>query len=116
VSWRGQATCSIPSAVRSSPAEAMPRLVSVEILAHFGVTALGGCPGTATCPGAAACAGMVTCAGAAACAAPGNSAAAAAAALSMTRKVRGAGLRMGISSLTWPESFRIGRELSMAAP
>ena len=32
MSWRAQATCSNPSAVRYSPADAMLRLVSVEIL------------------------------------------------------------------------------------
>ena len=29
------------------------------------------------------------------------------------RQERVTGLRMGVSSLTWPESFRTGRELSM---
>ena len=80
----------------------MPRLVSVEILVHFGVTAAGACA-----------AGTAALRGTAACAAPGNSPPAVARAVSAMRQERVTGLRMGVSSLTWPESCRTGRELSM---
>ena len=75
----------------------MPRLVSVEILVHFETAA------TRLPP---------PCAAPAACAA-GNSAPAVARAVSAMRHERVTGLRMGVSSLTWPESFRTSRELSM---